>query len=408
MLRPDEMGWSDGNRYLRYATQLLDNGRFDKHLTAEPFYPVVWAGVYAVFGRQLITVRLFLALAGTLLCYVVYRLATLLSGRGTGLLACSIAAVYPLFIYLSRTCEYPTHLFSLLLATTIFFTVSILKQPGPVWKWTACGILLGLSALTVPTILSFSPFLAVWLLLAVRSPLPGRIFKTALLTLSCTAVLLLFSAAWYQWYGEFRVFPFHTQRSGGAFFLGNSELNYVYGDTGYYALFEEGDPELEQHPVVKQHLKIQNTGRAIKDLNIRNQYFREQASKWISENPRKFHAVLWRKFLAYWHPYVTPTLPNPDDSPLKRAIQAAAYLPMLILAVCGVWVTRREWRYTVPLLLVIFTQCLTYTLFITRVRYRSHIESLLIVFAAAAVVHMWRRIARRLSDTGQPPPDNVR
>lgn len=390
-LHPDEITWPDGHRYLRLVTQLLDNGSFPKALDSEPFYPFVWASVYAIFGRHLVIMRVFLALAGTLLCYVVYGLGTMIKGKRTGLIACAIAAVYPLYIYLSRTCEYPNHLFTLFFAVTVLLAVSILKYPEANWRWILCGFFLGISALTVPTVLVFAPFMALLLLLGSKLKFSASFLKTAVLTLVCVIVLLSFSGIWYLWHGELKLYPFQSYRAGLTFFKGNSELYYVYGDTEYDCLFKEDSPELEQHPVIKERFEIHRTAREVSggDAYLKNQYYTQKAVEWIRKNPRKFYTLLWRKFLAYWKPYVTPFQANPDDSFFKRLLQAVSYLPVLILAICGVVISRGNLLYTAPLILAIVTQCFVYTLTITNVRYRSQIDVFLIVFAAIAIDKIW-------------------
>ncbi|KJJ83721.1 conserved hypothetical protein, membrane [Candidatus Omnitrophus magneticus] len=396
-LHPNEMGWSDGNRYLRYALQLIETGKFEKHLTAEPFYPAVWALVYAVFGKSLLYVRIFMAVIGTILCFIIYKIGTRIFSEKAGITALVLSALYPIFIYLSRTCEYPTHFFTFLLALLVLSMISVIDDPSSIFKWIVSGFILGISILTVPTLFTFAPFMALWLFITTGLSIIRRFVRVVLFTLVSIIPILIFTMLWYEWHNELRVYPFNTSRSGGAFFLGNSELNYVYGDTGFYENFKENDPRLEQYQIVKKHLEIQNQSRNIEDPAERAKFLKDHAKQWIKDNPKKFAELFFRKFIGYWQAFVTPTIPNPDDSPAKRFVQALTYFPILFLSILGVWLSRKKWKYTVPILLLIGTQCLTYTLYLTRVRYRTHIDSFLIIFAALAICVIFEKLSSKIN-----------
>ena len=59
---------------------------------------------------------------------------------------------------------------------------------------------------------------------------------------------------------------------------------------------------------------------------------------------------------------------------------------LLLLAVAGVWLSRREWRMLSLLLFVQLSQTLMYLVFHPSTRYRSPTDPLLFVFSAYAVV----------------------
>lgn len=149
-----------------------------------PVYALLLGGIFRLFGPDLIIVRLVQTALSVASVYLLYRLGRVTFGRRTGLIAGLLAAVAWPFAVLSY----------LLLSETLFIFLFLLAinilagyllrfrsgEPAPGFQsqsWYAssrfrailalalAGFFLGLSALTRGQVLSFMPFIGLWLLL---------------------------------------------------------------------------------------------------------------------------------------------------------------------------------------------------------------------------------------------------
>jgi len=151
--------------------------------------------------------------------------------------------------------------------------------------------------------------------------------------------------------------------------------------------------------------------------------------RYLRENPGAIPELLLIKLGVYWNPQVTPlrnlrqgeklavdekgevviisgegsqigvTAANAayQDDGLFNVIGRGAHVVyfggLLLLAVAGIWLSRREWRMLSLLLFAQLSQTLMYLLFHPSTRYRSPTDPLLFVFSAYAllwVVGWWR------------------
>ncbi len=95
----------------------------------------------------------------------------------------------------------------------------------------------------------------------------------------------------------------------------------------------------------------------------------EQASKalaleFIFESPMAFHRPFARRFLVFWSPSTGAS--STDEGTGGRArewVAAATYLPILLLGLTGVYVTRRRWREFLPVYLYILTLAGAHSIF---------------------------------------------
>ena len=145
----------------------------------------------------------------------------------------------------------------------------------------------------------------------------------------------------------------------------------------------------------------------------RNEFLAEAGWRYLRENPAAIPELLWLKFVVYWNPQVTPlrnlrqgerlavdeggeivivsgegshigvTAANAayqDDglfNVVGRRVHLVYFGGLLLLAIAGVWLSRREWRMLSLLLFVQLSQTLMYLLFHPSTRYRSPTDPLL-------------------------------
>jgi 4-amino-4-deoxy-L-arabinose transferase-like glycosyltransferase len=128
-----------------------------------PFYAYFLAVVYKVFGHDYIIPRLIQHIIGSFSCVLVYLVAKRLFSRRVAIVASLLAATYGMFFYF----ESELLLDSFLVFFDLLLILLLLKaRDNPRFlNWLLCGMILGLSAITRPTILVFIPFVWLWIFL---------------------------------------------------------------------------------------------------------------------------------------------------------------------------------------------------------------------------------------------------
>jgi 4-amino-4-deoxy-L-arabinose transferase-like glycosyltransferase len=193
-----------------------------------PLYILLLAGIFKFFGANLIIVRLGQIVISLATIYLLFRLGWKLYGQKTGLIAAGLAAiawqfvVFP-YLLLSETLFLLLFLGGVYCLTEFLVLVNLRKNTWlpksfREWLWLGGGsVLLGLAALTRGQVVSFMPFLALWLLIALQWQRWKTIIGTSLV------IGVIFGATVAPWalrnasvYGR----PFIDTTGGYNFYLG--------------------------------------------------------------------------------------------------------------------------------------------------------------------------------------------
>ena len=136
-----------------------------------PLYPYFLAGSFALFGESYHLPRLAQALSGTAVCLLVLHLGRRAFSPAAGWIAAGTAALYGPFLYFEGELL-PAALAVFLNALAL---AALLWAGGgrSTWRWLAAGLLLGLAALNVPSVLLFVPLALAWARLRARASLPA-------------------------------------------------------------------------------------------------------------------------------------------------------------------------------------------------------------------------------------------
>ena len=111
----------------------------------DALYPLFLAGTYTVAGHSITTVRIVQALLGAVAVWLTYWLGNRLGGRRAAMVAASISAVYPFFVYYSAQLLTET-LFMLLILAVFAVLLKAAESPSALWH-SLLGVLVGLAAL---------------------------------------------------------------------------------------------------------------------------------------------------------------------------------------------------------------------------------------------------------------------
>ncbi len=122
-----------------------------------PFYVWCLGLLYAVFSESLWTGRLFGLVIGLVSVGLTCRLGSKLFDRRIGLVAALLHAVYPMAVYLESELLLDP-LFTLFMQLVLIKTVSWYERPD-LRNTFLLGVLIGLAAITRPTVLVFVPVL---------------------------------------------------------------------------------------------------------------------------------------------------------------------------------------------------------------------------------------------------------
>lgn len=411
--------------YDRYALGLIGTGVYGlspgvPDASVTPFYGLLVAAIYSVFGRGGWPIGLAHTALDCLTVASVYWLGgRLFAGWGAqraqaaGALAAAFTALYPYLVFQNLTLI-DTPLFMALMFGWLVLVVRLRDAPArgldTLWLGLAAGLLLALAMLTRAVMAPMAALLPLWFLLR-RGPL-----DSLLRLLPVAAVPLLLFAPWVARnivvYGE----PVTTSLTFGTnLYQGNNPDVLPFLRAGYDPQWT-GEPVTEVDPGSPQADRIR-TARAL---------------DFLRENAGLIPALLWEKFLAHWSIEIFPRQ-NPATSPdsagyagsaqrsdadglalgglpqgdpvaayssglfdaLARPVHALYFGALLAFGVAGVLLSARGWREVSLLWLLLASMTAVYVIFHPSTRYRVPTDPALFLFSAFALVQAWAALRAR-------------
>jgi len=175
---------ADEVQYIQLATSLVHGDGFAwgpgrPTSLRPPLYPAMVAAVWTVTGAgNLPAIRVLQIVLSLATAALVYELGRRVFNPSVGGLAAAITWLYPSLIFLNFTILTET-LFTCLLVAFTLLAVMLVQQPRG-WIAIACGIALGLGALTRSVLWPVPLLLCPLLLFLLRGPLGHRVLLSAL------------------------------------------------------------------------------------------------------------------------------------------------------------------------------------------------------------------------------------
>ena len=339
------------------------------------------AGVYALFGRHPLLVRLLSAvISGILLPLMLYRLShRVWPGREKlALLTAALGAIYAYFI-----------LFGAMIQTEAFFIIAVLwslerslalldlyRTPTATvttYLWTAVtlGISLGLAALLRQSILPWAVVLFALLLVAgwKQQQLQAALTSLFAAGLTLLAFILPFTIRNYQVYGDFLLL---NSNAGYAMYSAQHPLH----GTSFQAFTPAPLPDdLDPLP--------QNEAQWDRALMARGLQF-------VTEDPGRYAMLSLSRIVDYfmfWPARETSLVNN-----IGRVLSFAIFLPFMLY---GLWLSLSEWRRYWLLYAFIAFYSLIHILTWAMIRYRLPVDAVLLLFAALAIADLYHRLPVR-------------
>ena len=355
--------FGDTQAYIRIAKNFLSGEGLiaspDKVAYYPPIYPIFLAGIYGVFGDGYWPIRIIQSILAGLTCVIVYQLGKMVLDGQTGMIAGFICAIYPFFIFYTGFVLTET-LFIFLLLMTIFFFYRSIKTPT--WKnLSLTGMLAGITVLTRPTFVGF-------ILLFYLSFIFLKGWKNKNCFKIGGVIFIFLSLTILPWtvrnFYHLKAFIPLTTMGGVTFWEGNNP-------------YATGGP-------------CQYWPQEIKDLSEieRNRYLTRKTLQVIWENPLRFIRLSGVKFIRFWN-----IVPNYEgfSSPLYHLTSLFSYLPVLITAMWGIFLTRKRWKNFLMFYFVIISFTIIHMIFVGSIRYREPIMPFIIIFSGYTIMYLWRK-----------------
>lgn len=321
-----------------------------------PGYPFTLF-IFSFFNSSVSFLRFCNYLFFALTLFMAYWLLKKEVSRLAGLLAVCIGAIYPLFFYTAGTL-YPQIEASFFLLFAVFFAFL-----GGTTGAIISGISLACAILAMPMLVMYIPFFAFYPLFFKQ---PKKLQIAMIFMISCFLVL----GGWtLRNYVALDRFVFISTNGGANFLIGNSAKTTATSGTNV---------DLSAQEMVAKNMHFID----------RDNYYRDEAFKWIWENPQAAVKLYFLKALNYYN-YSNQLAERSQQSYTRDFIAFFSYYPLLflfLLRILFVWkfpLSRLEGFLLFLCLISPFLQAV----FFTRVRFRIPFDFLMIMLSASFLAH---------------------
>ena|GEM_PF-3276658 len=360
-----------------------------------PAFPLLLAGLYSVVGHSVLAARAVLGVLASLLTVVLFALGRRVAGPRVGLAAAVAVALHPLYVAYGGTLL--SEGISVLLAASVLLWVYRLLDEPSGRAAAALGALVGLGGLTRPDILGLGAVVAVGSVAVWPGNRRSRLKLLWVSGLVAVAVVSPWLARNYQVYGRLLL----TTRTGYSLWYQNpyqhQRLQYQWSAedarSRYAAAVEEDIRRIPAEP---------DRDRALRDLGL--EFIRHHPAAYARMALKRVYATfpflpesvrerLWpavQRFLFGRDAVVRVDLATELHRPRLLALADGLTLPLIVLAVVGVWASRRDWRRVAPLVIAVAYYVALAAVLVGNPRIRLNVEFavvLLAVLGGRAVVN---------------------
>ncbi len=372
----------DGQGYERFARLLLANGwTADDAFYQAPLYPYFLAAVHALFGPDLLAVRVLQALAGAASCVLLADAAGRFFERRTGTLSGCCLALYAPAVFYDVTIEKTAlGLFFL----TLFLNV-LARSTASLTAARALALGASIGALSVlrENLIGLLAVVLAWAWLSFR----GRRLKSIALCLAgLAAVQAPFVLHNFAVAGSLSA----SSHLGPNLYIGNSATA-----DGLYVPLTPGRGSWEHEREDARTLAEARVGRALAPAEV-SRHWAGRALRWAASNPLAWARLTVRKLHYTFHSREWMDSVSYDVVRGESAVLGLLGLPMRFgllvpLAVVGSWLAWSSRPRPTLLFACIAMVTVSTALFFVFARYRFALVPLLIPFAARALsdVRTW-------------------
>jgi 4-amino-4-deoxy-L-arabinose transferase-like glycosyltransferase len=374
LMLQDGFYFADSVDYSAAAANLITNGEVGETYRRAPVYPFFLAGVYVLFGREIVTVRMVEALLGACLTVVIALLATRTLGEAVGVWTGLLWSIYPAAVFIVGLI-YPTNITTLLLACALLCITTKAGQELSQGQVILGGFSYGLVALTVPVALLTVGATALWLVYW----LPRRRHLTLLFLLGASLALAPWTIRNLNVHG--RLVPVEPRlveslpwlaptRQDGTPYRGDEKIQAIWDYSDKYAarVLREFWNFWELSP---NRLKMNRPGFREK--------MHEQDARIVKET-------------AYGKSWTS-------------IISIISVGPMFFFALIGavmMWFNKELRQHLGLICITVLSFAIGYSFFWGKMRYRIPVEPYLMILAAYALCQIWSLLASRQTSAVAP------
>ena len=387
----------DANGYDKWAVGLAAGDWIGSDVFYQaPLYPYFLGVVYAVFGRDLLVVRIVQAAIGSASCVLLALACARLFSRRVGLVAGLALALWAPAIFFDS-------LLQKAVLDMLFICLSLYQLAGieraSVWRWVGLGCTLGALALTRENALLLIVIVAIWSVLRsfyerstdvlrtianpiVERPQNNRRTYVEPLVSFVAGLAIVFAPVVARNYSIDGGFYLTTSQFGSNFYIGNNPN----ADGTYASIrFGRGAPEFER--LDAKEVAEETVGRALSPSEV-SSFWAGRAFGYITSQPLAWLKLTGRKILLLVNrTEMLDTEAQESYAEFSTPLKVLGWvghfgilMPLAILGMFATWPDRRR-------LAIVYALAIAYAasvvMFFVFARYRYPLVPFLILFAVA-------------------------
>lgn len=368
----------DSQEYDRWAQEIAAGHWLGSEVFFQaPLYPYFLATVFTVAGHRLDAVYLLQIAIALFGIVAIQRATRAMAGERAALIAAGLAALYGPFLFhdVQLLKESP----AVAVTAALLWSLAV---AGTVRQWLGAGALLGVLALLRENALLLVPFLLPLVLRnddGVRRRIARAVVFLAGMALVLAPVAVRNGLVGGTWLPT-------TYQGGVNFYIGNNA-----SADGTYRPIVPG----KQTPVLERaepaRVAEQESGRKLAPGEV-SSFWLHRALRWAAEHPGDFARLQVRKLGRFFDWYEQP---DAVDYYWAKTISPVYRLPLIefstlsVLAVAGLWMSRRTLLRFAPCLLFAAGWAATTIAFFVFSRYRLPLVPALLPLAAIPVAGAW-------------------
>jgi tetratricopeptide (TPR) repeat protein len=386
----------DANGYDKWAVRLASGDWIGSDVFYQaPLYPYFLGVVYAIFGRDLLIVRIIQALIGSASCVLLGLACRRLFSKRVGLVAGLALALWAPAIFFDSLLQ--KAVLDMFLMCLALWLLSGIEQAS-IWRWLGLGGTLGALALTRENALLLIVVVTIWIVLrtfydratgvlrtdssVVERTQSGRrtyVEQLAPFIAGVAVVLLPVMVRNYSIDGALYV---TTSQFGSNFYIGNNPK----ADGTYASIrFGRGAPEFER--LDAKEVAEESVGHTLSPSEVSG-FWAGRAFDYITSQPAAWLKLTGRKILLLFnHTEMLDTEAQESYAEFSTPLKVLGWvghfgilMPLAIAGMIAAWPDRRR-------LSIVYALALAYAasvvMFFVFARYRYPLVPFLIVFAVA-------------------------
>ncbi len=390
----------DANGYDQWARRLSAGDWVGTEVFYQaPLYPYFVGVVYAVFGRDLLILRVIQALIGSASCMLLGMAGTRFFSKRVGTLAGFALALYAPAIFFDGLLQ-KSVLDMFFVCLGLWLVAKVTTGPATRATWVGLGLAMGGLALTRENAVVFVAVIVIWIIVRARTGTPpldplGTLRTLGTFALGLAVVLLPVAIRNYSVGGGLYL---TTSQFGSNLFIGNNPT----ADGTYASIrFGRGAPEFER--VDATEVAEEAVGHSLTPAEV-SSYWTGQVVDYVRSQPGDWLQLTGRKVMLLLN--ATEMLDTESQEsyaewswPLAAGGWIGHFGVLVPLTVVGLFVTWPQRRRLWVIHAMAAAYAASVVLFFVFARYRFPMVPFLLLFSAAGVVggrQFWQAASAQL------------